>query len=137
MAIKGVDSSFTIARGKERLETRNFWTEFKVTRDSKRGDEYIDVVMGRRNRSKSHAHVGINLDQSIRFINPRSVLIAVRREIDSKHRGRLKDETIRFSEPGGEGAQFTLKVLIDGPTKTITPSFEEAVLKEKSSRDVS
>ena len=133
MAINGVDASFTIARGKERLETTNFWAEFKITRDSKRGDEYVNVVMGRKNRNKPHAHVGINLDQSIRFIVPRGVLNAMRREIDSKQRGRLKDETIRFSEPGGETAQFTFKILIDGPTKTITPSFEEAVLKERSS----
>jgi hypothetical protein len=132
--VRGVDSHFQIAIGKKRIETENFWAELKVKRDWKRGEYYIDVLAGRREHFLDHLkhyyHMGINLDQSLRFCEGRGVLTTMRREIDSKQMGRLADDTIRFKSPVGAGAEFKFRIIIDEPTKTITPKFEEVTLKE-------
>jgi len=133
LGIKGVDSSFRIEPGKARLETENFWAEFKVKRDHKRGDEFVDVLIGRKGREEVHAHVGINLDQSLRFMEPRNMLTEIRREIDSKLEGRVADEKIVLSNKPGK-ARFTFSILIDEPTKTITPAFREASVTESEYR---
>ena len=134
--MRGVDSHFQIALGKRRIETKSFWAEFRVKRDNRRGDYYIDVLAGRRRHFLDHLkhyyHMGINLDQSLRFCKGRGVLTAVRREIDSKQKGRLADDIVRFKPPGGAGAEFKFQIIIDEPTKTITPKFEEVTLKESN-----
>jgi hypothetical protein len=135
--IKGIDSSFTIREGKKRFETKNFWAVFRLKRDPRQGDYYIDLLVGRRKHIMDHlkpyAHIGINPDQSTRFVETRGVLDSIRRVIDSKQRGRLADETIEFGKrkEGKPEGTFILKVIIDEPTKTITPRFEEAQLEEK------
>jgi hypothetical protein len=134
MVVLGVDSHFQIAKGKKRIETPNFWAEFRVKRDKRRGDYYIDLLVGRKehflDHLKHYSHTGINRDQSLRFCEGRGMLTAMRREIDSKQRGRIADETIQFKPPGGPGAEFKFQVTIDEPTKTITPNFEEVTLKQ-------
>lgn len=131
---KGTDSSFTIKEGKERLETKSFWAEFRVKKDERRGDQYIDVLIGRKDEMKPHSHIGINLDQSTRFVEPRGVLNTIRRVVNSKQMGRLADETIEYSErrDGKPEGNFVFQIIIDEPTKTITPRFEEAQLEEKT-----
>jgi hypothetical protein len=130
--IKGIDSSFTIKEGKERLETENFWAEFRVKTDDRIGDRYVDVLIGNKGESEAHSHLGLNLDQSTRFVEPRGLLNTMRREVDSKQEGRLADETIVYSEPkvGRPKGKCVLKMIIDGPTRTITPKFEEALMEE-------
>lgn len=136
--IKGIDSSFSIKEGKQRLETRNFWAFFRVRRDPRRGDYYIDLLVGRKrhvmDRLKPYAHIGINPDQSTRFVDARGVLNSVRQEIDSKQRGRLADETIEYSErrEGKPVGKFIFQIIIDEPARTITPKFAEAQLEEKA-----
>lgn len=131
-SIKGIDLSFTIKEGKERLETENFWAEFRIKRDDRIGDRYIDVLIGNKDETKPHSHLGLNLDQSTRFVEPRGLLNAIRREVDSKQKGRLADETIVYSEPkvGKPKGKFVFRIIIDEPTWTITPKFEEALMEE-------
>ena len=110
---------------------------FRVKRDPRRGDYYIDLLVGRKrhvmDRLKPYAHIGINPDQSTRFVETRGVLNGIRREIDSKQRGRLADETIEYSErkEGKPVGKFIFQVIINEPTRTITPKFEEAQLEKK------
>lgn len=132
-SIRGIDSIYTIKEGKQRLETENFWAEFKVKKDERRGDQYIDVLIGDRNHTAPHSHMGINFDQSTRFVEPRERLNTMRHEIDSKLQGRLADNTIMYSEPrkGKPVGRLTFQVIIDDSTKTITPKFEEARLQDE------
>lgn len=132
LGIKGIDSSFTIKEGKERLETKNFWAKFRIKKDEERGDQYIDVLIGKKDETEPHSHFGINLDMSTRFVEPRGVLNTLRREIDSKQMGRLANDTIEYSEPGEIEGKFVFQIMIDGSTRTITPRFEEARAEEKS-----
>jgi hypothetical protein len=132
-AIKGVDSSYTIKPGKERLESANFWAQFRVKKDDRRGDEYVDVLIGNKYETKPHSHIGINLDQSTRFVEPRGMLNTMRREIDSKLRGRLADETLTYSVPkeGKPKGKLVFQLIIDEPTRTITPKFGESRIEEE------
>ncbi len=136
LGIRGIDSSFTIKKGTERLETQNAWAEFRVKKDDGRGDYYIDVLVGNKDETNNHSHIGINLDQSTSFVESRGVLNILRREIDSRQKGRLADETIEYSErkDGKPEIKFIFQMIIDEPTKTITPKFEEAQLTEKNKR---
>lgn len=127
--IKGVDTTFTIKRGKEKQETTNHWAIFSVKRDSRRNDEYIDVLVGTKGKRDPHMHVGLNFDQSRRFVKSRDILVEMRRQVDSKQRGKLADETITYSNKPPR-SRFTFKIIIDEPTKTITPLFEEISLEE-------
>ena len=127
--IRGVDTTFTIKHGKERLETENYWAVFRVKKDLKRNDEYIDVLVGSKGQRDPHIHAGINFDQSRRFVESRGRLVDLRRQVDSKMKGRLSDETITYTNKPST-SRFTFKIIIDGPTRTITPVFEEASLEE-------
>jgi hypothetical protein len=135
--IKGIDSSFHIKEGKAKFKTKSFWALVRVRRAPRRGDHYIDLLVGRKghiiDHLKPYAHIGINSDQSTRFVETREVLNSMRREIDSKQKGRLADETIEFSKPkeGKAQSKFIFQVIIGEPTKTITPRFDEGHIEEK------
>jgi hypothetical protein len=127
--IKGVDTTFTVKRGRDKQETTHYWAIFSVKRDSRRGDEYIDVLVGSKGKRDPHIHIGINFDQSRRFVESRDRLVDMRRRIDSKLKGKLVDETITYSNKPAR-SRFTFKITIDEPTRTITPVFEESSLEE-------
>jgi hypothetical protein len=129
--IRGVDGGFTIKHGRERLKTNNYWAVFRVKKDPRRNDEYIDVLVGSKGQEETRwkVHAGINFDQSRRFVESRDHLVELRRQVESKLKGRLADETIVYSNKRVR-SRFTFKVIIDEPTKTITPIFEEASLEE-------
>lgn len=131
-SIKGIDSSFTIKEGRERVETQNFWAMFRVQKDDRIGDLYIDVLIGNKDETKPHSHLGLNRDGSTRFVESRGLLNTLRREIDSKQKGRIADETIVYNNPkaGKPKAKLVFQVIIDEPTRTITPKFNEARLDE-------
>jgi len=120
-----IDDSFKFEGGKEEYETENFWAKMRIKKDEKRGDYYIDIVEGRKSKNVPHCHIGINADQSLRFIEPREVLKTINRRVESKLYGLMEDKTVQIkSEPGG--AEFTFKVEIDGPSKTIKVQFSES-----------
>ena len=100
-----------------------------MKKDPKKGDEYIDILIGKKGSNIPHSHFGLNLDQTFRFVEPRSAMHSIRREIDSKFKGRISDEKIKFDGQQGP-ANFTFKVLIHGPTKTIEVKLKEAKLTE-------
>ncbi len=90
---------------------------------------YVDVLVGRKGKHKPHAHLGLNPDQTIRFVKPRRTLTSIRREV--KQKGRLSDEVVEYpAEEGQKSGQVKFKILIDGRTRSITPLFEEIVMKE-------
>ena len=93
------------------------------------GQENIDILIGKKGKSVPHVHLGINLDQSLRFSEPRKVLTSIRREIDSEKYGKLKDETINYNSKEGK-AKLRFKVDIDNKTKLIDIRFFEVILDE-------
>jgi len=128
VGIKGVTPEFRIKPGKEQFETPNYWGKVRIRKDSRRGDMYIDLLAGKK-REELNTHIGINLDQKIRFVRSRGKLKSIRREIDSEKRGRLADDTLTFNQKSDK-AKLTFKVVIDERTKTIDLQFSENPLSE-------
>lgn len=128
MGIRGISADFKIKSGREKFETANYWGQVRVKKDPKRGDRYIDVLFGKKHEELK-MHLGINLDQSIRFTEPRNILKSIRREIDSEKRGRLADDTV-FFDSRSDKARLTFKVIIDDKNKTIDLQFPEKTLSE-------
>lgn len=73
-----------------RNENDKCWAELKIKDDS--GDQYIDILIGERGK-KPHIHMGINLDQSLRFLEPRGIVQKINKKIDSKIYGPISNIT--------------------------------------------
>ncbi len=101
----------------------------RVKQDNKRGDYYIDVLLGTKGNSKPHAHIGINPDQSLRFADPRGVLQGIRRKIESKMFEQLEDKSVMLQDRPEKG-RLTFSVIIDEPTRTIKVQVYEAKITE-------
>ncbi len=130
LSIRGISDDFKIKPGREKFETVHYWVQVSIKKDSKRRDNYIDVLFGKKHeKNEIHLHLGIDRDQRIRFIEPRNILKSIRREIDSKKRGRLADDT-RFFNSRSDKARLTFKVIIDDKNKTIDLQFPEKTLSE-------
>jgi hypothetical protein len=54
--------------------------------DLKTNEPCIDVLIGKKGRNTSHAHIGIDLNQSLHFVEPRDSTTCIRPEIDNKQR---------------------------------------------------
>ncbi|MDE1870870.1 MAG: hypothetical protein KGI06_01365 [Candidatus Micrarchaeota archaeon] len=123
-----IDSTFKFDIASKFYETAKAWAKVRVKKDSKRGDYYIDVLIGSKGDKNPHAHIGINGDQSQRFFETRGIINTFsRKAVDSKQ-GLLDDRTINLKPQKGKNS-FTFNVVIDDRTKTIKVLFKEAQLK--------
>jgi hypothetical protein len=122
-----IDSTFKFDKGREYYETENAWAKVRIQKDPRKGDFYIDVLIGSRGEKKPHAHFGINSDQSIRFFEPRDVLNSISRKVVSKNLGVIEDKTVNLKSETGT-KKFTFNVNIDEPKRTIKVLFNDAEL---------
>jgi len=129
--IMGIGPEYKIKKGKERVKTQNYWGTVRLRKDSQIDEYYVDVLIGKKDKDAPHVHVGINLDQTLRFVEPRNELVKIRREVNSKFRGKLSDESVVYKKVP-EGAELTFKIVIDDPIKTIEVILDEVMLNEKS-----
>lgn len=121
-----IDSSFKFEDGRKYYETPNSWAKVRIMKDPRKGDYYIDVLMGSKGDKKPHVHFGINGDQSYRFLEPRGSLHTLNRKAVGSD-GFNSDETLVLdSVPGRHRFRFT--VLIEERTRTIKVLFSDAVL---------
>ena len=65
------------------------WAKLRIKRD-KFGLEYADLLIGWKGDKKWHAHLGINLDQSIKFEQYRGVINSVVRNAKSLKKGKYE-----------------------------------------------
>jgi hypothetical protein len=125
-----IDDNFKFDIESGRYETEHAWLELKIKKDSRRGDFYIDGLMGSKGK-KAHVHFGLNADQSYRFLLPRGSLHTFgRRAVDSK-RGVLEDSVLWF-KPGEGKHRATFTVVIDEPTRKIRVLFTEVKLESNT-----
>jgi hypothetical protein len=93
LGIRGVDLSFKlIAPRNKRVERHHYRTEIRVKRSEKIGEEYFDVLIGKK-ATQEKEYRGIRRDQSILFEELRLFLRALSRTIDSEKMGQLADKT--------------------------------------------
>lgn len=125
-----IDSSFHFDVKGGHYETKNSWAEVAIRKDKRRNDYYIDVLFGAKGQNKPHTHIGINGDQSLRFIEPRGVVHSIQKDVDSKFEGHLKTEKATFNDEPIKGT-FTFKVIIDEPSRTIRVLFSDVKLEDR------
>jgi len=124
-----IDNSFHFDIRSGRYKTKNSWAQVRIVKDRRRGDFYIDVLFGEKGSSKPHLHMGINADQSSRFIEHRGVIGSITKDVDSKMEGHIKTEKAVYNTKPIKGT-FTFKVIIDDPTKTIKVLFDDVKLED-------
>jgi len=122
-----IDSTFKFDNGRKYYETENAWAKVRIQKDPRKGDYYIDVLIGSRGEEESHAHFGINSDQSCRFFESRNVLNSISRKVVSSNLGVIEDKTVNLKSETGT-KKFTFNVIIDEPKRTIKVLFNDAEL---------
>ena len=116
--------------GRVRRETTHWWAKVRVVKDRRRGDEYFDIVGGRKDRIGSHFHAGVGRDGSMMFMETRGKVQSINRKIMSKQEGQLEDKTLTLNaRPTEATLQFSTK--IDEPTKRVWLEISEVSLKEE------
>lgn len=111
-----IDSGWTLVVDREKYEWGQAWAELRVKKDSRLGDEYIDVLLGVKG-SDPHSHYGINRDLSIRFHEHRGRIHTIRREVVDSNLGKTDDRTLTLkSSPG----RFTFRIRIYAVESTRT-----------------
>ncbi len=110
---------------KQKIKDDKNWAEIKVKRDEYAGEEYIDLVIGSKNKQKEHTHMGINLDQSIRFTEFRDVTRSVGLKVESKEKGILQNDVVEIDPNVKSYRTTTLQFKIEGSTgEVIITKFE-------------
>ena len=105
---------------KQRIEDDKNWAEIKVKQDMNTGEDYIDVLIGTKNNSKDHLHIGWNLDQSIRFAEFRDITKSIGRKVESKNLGILQDGVVEINPDVKPSKTITFQFNIEGSTGEIS-----------------
>ena len=122
-----IDESFKFDVASGHYETEQAWLELRIKPDPRRGDFYIDCLMGTKGR-EAHVHFGLNPDGGTRFFLPRDRLNSFERKAVDSIRGVLEDSKVMLKpEEGKHKATFTL--FVDEPSRTIRVLFKDVKLE--------
>lgn len=124
-----IDSSFRFDVSSGHYETQNSWAELRIRKDSRRGDYYIEALFGTKGEKRYHTHVGINADQTLRFMKSRGVIHSIERKVDSKMEGHLETRSATLNDKPPRG-KLTFKVIIDEPSRMIRFLLDEVKLED-------
>ncbi len=99
-----------------RIKNNDSWAELKIKDDS--GEQYFDILVGEKGK-QAHMHMGINLDQSLRFLEGRGITNTIRRQMESKIYGPL-DDKVKFIKDVKGLHEFEFKLNVEVDTGEIT-----------------
>ena len=102
----------------KRYEDKTHWAELRTKKDRKTGQRYFDILIGMK-RKKPHAHLGINLDQTVRFAEFRKTTHSIKRTVVSKKKGPLENKAIVVDKDVLGGKKLIFKLTMDGPTAEV------------------
>ncbi|MFO8133233.1 MAG: hypothetical protein R6U10_04795 [Thermoplasmatota archaeon] len=74
-----------------RCPYNEYWAKLRVKEDS--GEQYFDILIGKRGE-EPHIHLGINLDQTLRFNEGRGIEGSISRKVESQNYGLMSDGKI-------------------------------------------
>lgn len=97
-----------------RIENNDLWGELKIKDD---GVQYFDLLFGKKGK-EPHAHMGINLDQKLRFLEGRGITNTIRRQIESQKYGLISDVKEIYKDVEGLN-EFELKLNVEFDTGEI------------------
>lgn len=103
---------------KTKIEIKNekAWAKLRVKND--KGEQYIDILAGNKNEDP-HIHFGINLDQSIRFIEHRGKIDEMERVVKSRKYGLISNEKCIIKEDPYKSFNLIIQLTVDGSTKEV------------------
>ena len=102
----------------KRYKDNTHWAVLRMKKDRKNGQQYFDILIGLKDK-KPHAHLGINLDQTIRFSEFRKTTHSIKRTVVSKKKGLLENKAVVVNKDVIGGKQLVLKITMDGPTAEV------------------
>jgi hypothetical protein len=95
------------------------WAKLRIKNDTKSNEKYIDVLIGKKD-APYHMHIGINLDQSLKFQRFRGVVRSLTREVESMKRGLLENSTLLVDPTISPAKAFVFKINMDGNTGEVS-----------------
>ena len=119
-----IDSTWKLLVDRAHFDSRNEWVEVRVRTDPRRGDDYIDLLIGVKGQNP-HIHLGINRDLKLRFAEPRGRLNSIQREVVDSQLGKVDDTMVMLKETKGP-YKFALRIYADEPTRTVKLAIEES-----------
>ncbi len=129
-----VDASFRLIPGKVKRETVNYWAKVRVVKDRRRGEEYFDIVGGRKDKAGSHFHAGVGRDGSMVFMESRGKVSSINRRVTGKTEGLIEDKTVVLNRRPPE-AQLRFTTKIDEPSRQVWLEISEVSLQENPRHD--
>jgi hypothetical protein len=99
------------------IKNNDSWAELKI-KDSD-GEQFFDILLGKKGK-KAHMHMGINLDQSLRFHQGRGITDTLRRQVHSKKHGPISDVKLEKIKDVEGLHEFEFKINIEVDTGEIT-----------------
>ena len=123
-----VDSSFKFDVSSGEYETRNTWAKLGIRKDKRRGDYYIDALFGTKGEHEHHTHLGINADQTIRFLESRGITKSIERKVESRLEGLVETKSVTMDNKLAKG-KLTFSLIIDESSRTIKFQLDEVKLE--------
>jgi hypothetical protein len=84
------------------------WAKLRVKRDPGTGENYFDILVGKKDH-EWHAHLGIGLDQTVKFLEDREQLHDIRRTLESEQKGLIDVQDLMMNAKALGGAKLILK----------------------------
>jgi hypothetical protein len=95
-----VDETYELEPFHKRIERGGHWAEIWTRKGKTVGDEWIEIMAGKKEEKGTHYHYGINKDGSRRFLKGRGVLKSFTEFAVNKRTGQLLDkQESTFSGP--------------------------------------
>ncbi|MCI4364538.1 MAG: hypothetical protein L3K10_00515 [Thermoplasmata archaeon] len=119
-----IDSTWKLEVDREHYESGDAWANVRIVQDPRRGDDYIDLVIGLKGQDP-HAHYGIDRDLSIRFHDDRGRVNSIRREVVDSNLGKVDDKTLMLKPVKGKNS-FQIRIYAHEPTRTVRVALTES-----------
>ena len=98
---------------KRRYEDKTHWATLKVKKN--KGQDYFDILIGPKGK-KAHSHLGINLDQTLRFQEGRKLVYSIGRKVESRKKGLVEDKKVVVDKDVTSRRELIFVLIMDGST---------------------
>jgi hypothetical protein len=113
------DKTLWIGNINKEFIDKTHWAKLRVKTDTKVNEKYIDILIGQKGK-QWHAHIGINLDQSLKFERYRGVVHSIIREVKSQKRGLLENTKLVVDPTISKVRTLILEINMDGNTREVS-----------------
>jgi len=113
-----MDKSLWIKKVEKEVKDETHWAKLKIKKDKQSNESYIDILSGRKGKAP-HAHIGVNLDQTLKFTEFRGVTPSIQRDVKSLKRGHVESKKVIVDPNLMPAKKLFLKLNMNGTTKEV------------------